>query len=165
MKIIPKFCTPEDLEQLIELWKLGSGAGWKARGSYIFTPCRHPPQALVERARPFLLLSDTLLHMDSFFIHYVAQSALATHTDPRSVLRLNVQVVKASVGGQFVVNDEVLSMEAGDAVVFNPNTEPHGVTKLLQGERLVWSLGRTNPIKILTRKLQRAERKARKPLP
>lgn len=165
MQIIRQFCSTEEIQQLLTIWR--SGTGWEARGTYIFTPCIRPPVVLVERARQYLPVSTKTPYSDSFFLHYLDQKALAEHVDARSAVRLNVLVIKPEDGGEFFINHTPAPMNAGDAIVFNPDTEPHGTTRLIRGERLIWSIGRTrneqNPVKILTRKQRRAAEKRGKP--
>lgn len=85
--------------------------------------------------------------MDCFFIRYrpdLREDAVPLHIDPappgKEHHRLNL-ILDAGQGGDLYVNSELVPLRVQDAYVFRPDLEPHKVTRVVTGQRLVFSVG------------------------
>lgn len=81
---------------------------------------------------------------DCYVVRYVTGSSIPKHTDPPigpKYFRLNAIIQPPEEGGMLLIGGEQIRMSRGDAYVFRPDIEPHGVTVVTAGTRLIWSVG------------------------
>ncbi len=97
-------------------------------------------------SRLSLVVGDLLDH-DAYLIKYPVGSSIPTHVDPAPSatvghVRLNCLLTEG-VGGTLFVNDAPIPLRVRHAYMFRPDTEPHRVSVVERGERIVWSVGAT----------------------
>jgi hypothetical protein len=135
------FLTPGEVAELVELWRKTPGFDVTApRRTYNFHGCSAPID-LSLRVINILKSTVDFNYLDSFFLHYEAGQGCDAHVDARSFSRLNVLLMKPPVGGVFRLDGAEQALEVGDAVLFNPGKQYHAVSKVEEGERLIWSMG------------------------
>jgi hypothetical protein len=81
---------------------------------------------------------------DCYVVRYVTGSSIPKHTDPPIGLkyyRMNAIIQAPEEGGVLHIGDEPIRLDRGDAYVFRPDVEAHGVTMVTAGTRLVWAVG------------------------
>lgn len=79
-------------------------------------------------------------------LHYPVGAYIPRHLDDARLFccihhRLNAVVRAPTSGGQLLVNDKPIDLNVGDAYVFLPDDEPHEVKPVLEGERIVFTVG------------------------
>lgn len=83
-------------------------------------------------------------YWDVYFIRYSDGAHIPPHTDParhgKHHRRVNAVLTQAPSGGEFLVDGATVTLGVGDAVMFQPDTEVHEVTKV-GGARLLFSVG------------------------
>lgn len=80
---------------------------------------------------------------DCYIFHYKLGSYIPKHKDPsagRKIYRLNIELVKAAKGGQFVCNKMIWSLW-NRIYLFRADDSYHYVTLIEQGSRWVFSIG------------------------
>jgi hypothetical protein len=135
------FLSPVEVSFLVSLWKRTPG---KRVRDYQFHGCQAPVDLTFRTLDLLTSASPEAKFLDSFFIHYLPNFGIAPHVDARSWSRVNVLLIKPPLGGQLIIEGEVQDMDVGDAVVFEPRLQEHMVTPVVEGERLIWSLGLSN---------------------
>lgn len=102
--------------------------------------------ALLESSKILLGIDPTNEFWDAYLLYYPTGAFIPKHRDEASVVgmkhyRLNALVTLPKNGGIFIADDEVVNWDIGDAVLFKPDCVIHEVTRIEDGERLVWSVG------------------------
>lgn len=85
---------------------------------------------------------------DCYIFNYKNGSYIPKHKDPsggRRVYRLNIELFKATTGGQFVCNKMIFSL-FNRIYLFRADTSYHYVTKIQKGKRIMLSFGFKLPI-------------------
>lgn len=88
--------------------------------------------------------NNKFIPADFYVIRYPTGSYIPPHQDKvegRRHFRINIEIIKAKRGGQFICNKTILSI--GRLRFFRPDTESHMVTKIESGQRIILSLGWT----------------------
>lgn len=83
---------------------------------------------------------------DAYLLRYPKGSYIPRHVDEAGVFgkvhhRLNALVTEGAEGGLLTVDDHPVTLKTGDALLFRPDAHPHAVSEVLEGERLVLSIG------------------------
>ena len=81
-------------------------------------------------------------YFDCYLFHYKQGSYIPKHKDPsggRRIYRLNIELIKAKSGGEFVCNKMIWS--CGRVHLFRADTSYHYVTPIESGSRWLFSLG------------------------
>jgi len=151
VRILKKFVTLEEYFALEGLWRgAASLHSWPVTSTpgrsrhYTFTASMYHSKELEARCLKLLPRNtgDGLHYVDAFFLYYLPGDHVEVHTDARTGHRLNVLLTRPEEGGELVIGGKGVNWSPTDAVVFRPDREPHEVRKVLQGVRLVWSIGR-----------------------
>lgn len=83
---------------------------------------------------------------DLYLLRFPEGSEIRPHTDPVSEnrhFRLNVVILKAAQGGEFRCRNPIF--ESARIKLFRPDVSEHSVTKVIRGNRYVFSLGWLRP--------------------
>lgn len=128
---------------MIALWKRTPGfdASIKGRREYDYHGVSAPMHLTLRVLELLDPKNPDAKYLDSFFLHYRTAQGCWAHRDPRSSTRVNVLLIKPPLGGEFVVDGRVNPMDVGDAIVFEPSKDVHGVTPCVGGSRVIWSMG------------------------
>jgi len=89
-----------------------------------------------------LLANSFVLPFDCYLLRYRKGAEIPEHTDPvtdKKHYRLNVVLKHARDGGEFVCSDPIF--ERSRIKIFRPDQSPHGVSRVNDGTRYVFSLG------------------------
>jgi Rps23 Pro-64 3,4-dihydroxylase Tpa1-like proline 4-hydroxylase len=86
------------------------------------------------------------LNMDCWLLKYEKGDYIPVHTDPvpgRKHWRLNITLKKANEGGNLYIQDvdNKRWRVGGNLVLFRSDIQPHEVSRIISGERLVLTLG------------------------
>lgn len=95
-----------------------------------------------------LLINPFLVPFDSYLIRCRKGHSIPPHKDPVSDkrhFRLNIILSPARKGGEFFCDDPIY--EGRRIKFFRPDKTQHGVTKIIEGTKLVFSLGWVLPAK------------------
>lgn len=87
-------------------------------------------------------LSFLGIGFDCYLIKYPKNSAVEKHTDKvdsKKHYRLNYVYKHSDLGGLFILNGRVCRHQS--LIFFRPDVDEHAVTKIVEGERKVFSLG------------------------
>lgn len=94
--------------------------------------------------RIFTLAYSKLLGIDIYLFHYKKGSYIPKHKDPcrnGKMYRVNIEIVKAKKGGQFICPKMIWSWK--DRIyVFRADDSYHKVTPIEEGSRWVLSFGK-----------------------
>ena len=80
---------------------------------------------------------------DCYLFHYKTGSYIPKHKDPscgKKIFRLNFEIVKAKVGGQFICDKMIWSF-CNRVYLFRADTSYHYVTPIGVGSRWIFSMG------------------------
>lgn len=93
--------------------------------------------------KTFRIFQSKLLKCDCYLLYYEEGSSIAPHIDKVEKgihYRLNIELKKASIGGQFSMKGEPY-FKFWRATCFSPSEQEHQVSKIEKGYRLVFSFG------------------------
>jgi predicted 2-oxoglutarate/Fe(II)-dependent dioxygenase YbiX len=83
-------------------------------------------------------------YWDVYFIRYTDGAHIPPHTDAaqhgKRHRRINAVLTQAPSGGELLIDGTLIALAVGDAVLFQPDTEVHEVTRV-GGPRLLFSVG------------------------
>lgn len=146
MNIVRGFLSATELAMLRTLgeFKHGWVTGRQATG-YQNLPLRpaFSSHTLVQRALAMIgpPYED---YWDAYVIRYLDGNFIPDHTDAaqqgRRHRRINAVIALPASGGELAIDDVVVDLAVGDAVVFEPDREIHRVSPVV-GTRLVFSVG------------------------
>lgn len=103
------------------------------------------------------LFESALLKCDCYILHYPEGSYINTHVDPAiegfEHHRINIVFKDCELGGNFYLEDPYddnrPDYEGWDGfyrfVKFRPDIQPHGVSRVIRGNRWVFSFGWLTP--------------------
>ncbi|MDQ3336964.1 MAG: 2OG-Fe(II) oxygenase [Myxococcota bacterium] len=141
MTIIRAFLAADEVAALIAL---ASQPGWLAgrQGTgYDKLPLAdHPlvPRAIAVLGTPYEN------YWDVYLLRYVDGAHVPDHVDAaqhgRRHRRLNAVLAQPRAGGALFIDDVLVELAVGDAVLFDPDREVHRVSPV-EGTRLVFSVG------------------------
>jgi predicted 2-oxoglutarate/Fe(II)-dependent dioxygenase YbiX len=138
--IVRAFLAADEIAALIAL---ASQTGWIAgrQGTgYDKLPIEH---ALVARAIA-LIGTPYENSWDAYLLRYVDGAHVPDHVDAAQHGRrhrwLNAVLTQPRAGGQLFIDDVLVELGVGDAVLFDPDREVHRVSPV-EGTRLVFSVG------------------------
>ena len=80
---------------------------------------------------------------DCYIFHYGLGSYIPKHKDPssgRRIYRLNIELIKAEEGGQFICNNMIFSLW-NRIFFFRADNSYHYVTPITKGKRILLSFG------------------------
>lgn len=89
------------------------------------------------------LFQSKRLKMDSYLLYYPEGSEIPRHKDEVEKgkhYRINIELIKAKLGGKFLLEGKP-RFKFWRIVCFSPSDQPHLVTKIKLGYRLVFSIG------------------------
>lgn len=143
--VLPGFLSPDDLAFLALLEPHASfepgrqGTGYEKHAV-------SPNMFRRLRARCLRQLgADPDLPHDCYLLRYPTGSRIPLHRDDTfggaEHHRINAVVRAPVLGGQLLLAGSPVLLEAGDAYTFRPDLIPHEVTSVLEGSRLVWTVG------------------------
>jgi hypothetical protein len=81
------------------------------------------------------------IRFDSYILHYPKGSSIGWHSDPNPFgnhYRLNFELWRGK-GGDFLCGETIVDW--GRLHIFRPDINPHRVTEVTEGTRIVFSLG------------------------
>lgn len=82
---------------------------------------------------------------DCYLLRYKVKDEIPAHVDPipgKKHFRLNIELVQAKVGGDlFFYQDRQWKHQYRKWVFFRSDLQPHKVTRVVQGERIVITFG------------------------
>lgn len=81
---------------------------------------------------------------DCYLLRYETNHEIPAHTDPvagKKHYRLNLELKQAMSGGKLLFYKKRRWVEQGKLVFFRSDLQPHKVTKVLAGNRLVLTFG------------------------
>lgn len=83
---------------------------------------------------------------DAWLLRYPEATSIPPHTDPAlrdgaRHARLNAIIAAPPSGGVLALDDTLIELGLGDAVVFYPDRVQHQVSTVTGGERWIWSVG------------------------
>lgn len=136
--------------EVAELWQRAQTAeGWTAGRQHTgydilpLWPELTASSALVARALA-RIGSPFEDYWDVYFIRYANGAHIPPHTDAaqhgKRHRRINTVLTQASSGGELLIDGAIVALAVGDAVLFQPDTEIHEVTRV-GGPRLLFSVG------------------------
>lgn len=93
----------------------------------------------------FTLINLNLIKIkiDSHLIKFPMNSFIPEHIDTvdnYNHYRLNIILKKPTIGGHFKIDENIFSI-FNRIFLFRPDLYKHSVSKIISGERFVWSLG------------------------
>ena len=95
--------------------------------------------------RAFTLIYSSFLRLDCHILHYPSGSSIPPHKDQvesGTMWRLNIELWRAEKGGQFNIA-EASGWSLFDRIwFFAPSEVEHSVTKIEDGSRWVFSIGK-----------------------
>jgi predicted 2-oxoglutarate/Fe(II)-dependent dioxygenase YbiX len=136
------------LDEVASLRTLADAPGWLAgrQGTgYEKLPLRdtHTKHSLVVRALA-KLGEPYENYWDAYLIRYLDGAHLPDHVDAaehgRRHRRINAVLAQPRVGGELWIDNVLVELEVGDAVLFEPDREVHRVSPVV-GTRLLFSVG------------------------
>ena len=89
-----------------------------------------------------LLCESKFLKFDCYILRYKVGSKVPYHKDPVKSgkhFRLNIILQRAKKGGGFLLDNK--NYPSGRVVLFRPDIESHAVQEILEGTRIVLSIG------------------------
>jgi 2OG-Fe(II) oxygenase superfamily len=145
MERLPGFLSVDDVATLLPL--ADTPTGW-VRGRQGTGYENLPLRGVVEHsaiARALAQLGTPYKHYwDVYLIRYTDGAHIPDHVDAaqlgRRHRRLNALLAPADAGGALYIDDALVELGIGDAVVFEPDREVHRVSRIA-GVRLVFSVG------------------------
>ena len=161
-KTINNFLSRNDLDFLFDLHLFIISQGKEDEwilGSEVFTEQKNPySKFLITKNRPLNLseqldriIKKCLREIDSpspviwncWFMDLPAGARIAPHTDHMGheshLIKLNVLIEQAK-GGHFIIDGNVITLDAGDALVFRPDLFRHEVTETLGSRKSYFSV-------------------------
>lgn len=145
MERIPAFLAPDEVATFRALADAPHGwvAGRQGTG-YENLPLRgvveHPAiaRALARIGTPYQE------YWDAYIIRYTDGAHIPDHVDPaqhaRRHRRLNALLAAPASGGDLAIDNVLVALAVGDAVLFEPDREVHRVSRV-DGTRFVFSVG------------------------
>ena len=159
MRVIPRFLRRSQFYPLRAYSSDGfgsyepgrQGTGYmKLRLKEVLQAAEHDPKSLLRDLLPRALgalgcPADNEFY-DVFLLKYPKGAYIPKHVDEAGVFgkthhRLNALVTSADKGGHLTVDDKPIEILEGHALVFRPDEQPHAVSEVLEGGRLVLSVG------------------------
>lgn len=101
--------------------------------------------SLIDRSLTLLAIPRTSAFWDAWLLFYPRGAQIPGHKDAPEAPgvghhRLNA-IVTPATRGILVVDGEEVPLGPGDGLLFRPDLQVHAVTEIIEGERLVWSVG------------------------
>jgi hypothetical protein len=149
-RVVRGFLGPDDLERLHAMCASASRAWDRGRQDTGYAKSGVDPDdplvaALIARSLATLYPGARHGH-DAWLLRYPDGSSIPPHTDPplrdgARHARLNALIAAPPTGGVLRLDDTVVDLAPGDAVVFYPDRVQHQVSTVTGGERWLWSVG------------------------
>lgn len=163
-EVIPEFLTPD---QRVKLLAHGEGAsGWSSgrQGTgYETLYMKSFVTLILSGGAPLSNISVLVHHLtmkslslldketspddfwDVFLIRYKDGAYIPSHKDEAALFgkrhrRLNALIKAPEAGGELHIENKLIALNEGDAVLFSPDEEVHDVSPC-RGLRLMWSVG------------------------
>lgn len=148
MQQILHFLAPTDIEFILH--RAHTSCGWtrgRQNTGYDVLSIKHEPafSGLIQRA---------LLHVgpyfedfyDAYLLRYQVGDYIPPHRDEAALAgkrhhRLNAMAACADEGGELLIQGRQIKFPLGTAIDFFPDEEEHAVTRVIQGQRLLFSVG------------------------
>ena len=153
---VHKNVIPEELREKLSYQPIMSNLLWKeGRQKTGYMTCdmkqSHIKGLLPTTEELFTLMGTTdyakRLSWDSTLIEYRHGAYIAPHKDewlsipPLRHLRINILLAQQGAGGKLMIGGQEVHLEPRDGVFFYPDEDEHEVTPVIEGIRLVWSVG------------------------
>ena len=143
---ISDFLTLAEQDQLLQLANLNTWEpGRHETGYQKLAVGDLAPRSLIEKTLALLAPYEPL-GWDCFLLRYPIYSEIPAHRDPPLAegwrhLRLNAVVRQSMMGGVLFLDGSAVPLEEREAILFWPDQSLHRVSRIEQGERLLWSVG------------------------
>lgn len=175
MKVVHNFLTSEERAILLSLAKTCrfdyGGTGYTYGTLSGFGQTRSVPDSIFKKFLDVSELTQPLVgrsiqqylcyekggvntpHKDWVYDSTFSRQLRRGESDGVSLFRVNIVLIQAAKGGELIVGGEEIKLNEGDGFVFRPDIIEHEVKEILEGNRMVFTIGfhHKEPVRSLPR--------------